>query len=423
MDAHLSVDRLVFSYGNDPVLNDISFQVEHGGFVTIVGPNGSGKSTLLKNLSAVLAPEAGQVFLDGEALYRVPPKELAKKLAVVPQETAVQFPFTVMEAVMMGRMPHQKRFQGETEEDLAVVKRALERTHTWHLRDRPITELSGGERQRVIVARALAQEPKVLLLDEPTAHLDLQHQMELLNLLKEINEESRVTVLAVLHDLNLAAQYSKYVILLHQTRIFAAGAPEEVLTAQNIREVYGMEVVITPNDLTGRFNIIPVAVKGPEDKPEGKLRLHLICGGGTGVFLMEQLVQQGYQVSGGVLNIGDSDWAKAKALGIRMVEEIPFQAIKKETYEKNKRLLEEAQVIIVLPIPFGHGNLGNLYQALEARLAGKTVLLVGDDNITQRDFTGGEATQVYQKLLEHGAQVIAHPSQLLTQLRSLKSFS
>lgn len=423
MDAHLSVNNLVFSYGNDPVLNEISFQVEHGGFVTIVGPNGSGKSTLLKNLSAILAPDSGQIFLDGEAIFRVPPKELARKLAVVPQETAVQFPFTVMEAVLMGRMPHQKRFQGDTEEDLAIVKRALERTHTWHLRDRPITELSGGERQRVIVARALAQEPKVLLLDEPTAHLDLQHQMELLNLLKEINEEGRVTILAVLHDLNLAAQYSKYVILLHRTKIFAAGPPEKVLTAQNIREVYGMEVVITPNDLTGRFNIIPVAVKGPEDKPERELRLHLICGGGTGAFLMEQLIQQGYRVTGGVLNIGDSDWAKAKALGIRIVEEVPFQAIKKETYERNKELLEEAEVIIVLPIPFGHGNVGNLYQALQARRAGKPVLLVGDEDIAQRDFTGGEATRVYEELLKHGAQVIAHPSQLLTQLRSLRTLA
>lgn len=419
METHLSVNNLVFSYGTDPILQEISFQVEQGGFVTIVGPNGSGKSTLLKNLSAVLTPSSGQVFLDGEVLYQVSPKELARKLAVVPQETAVQFPFTVMETVLMGRMPHQKRFQGDTAGDLAIVKQALLKTNTWHLRDRPITELSGGERQRVIVARALAQEPKVLLLDEPTAHLDLQHQMELLNLLKQINEENQVTIMTVLHDLNLAVQFSKYVILLYKTKIFAAGPPEEVLTAQNIREVYGMEVVITPNDLTGRFNIIPVAIKEPDNRPEHQLPLHLICGGGTGTYLMEQLVQQGYQVSCGVLNIGDSDWAKAKSLGIELVEEVPFQAIKEKTYQKNRRLVEVAQVIIVLPIPFGHGNVGNLRQALEAKLAGKTVLLVGDEHISQRDFTGGEATRIYQELLQSGAQVVTHPSQLLSQLRSL----
>lgn len=419
MDSHLSVNKLVFGYGTDPILQEISFQVEQGGFVTIVGPNGSGKSTLLKNLSAVLTPSSGQVFLDGEALFRVSPKELARKLAVVPQETAVQFPFTVMEAVLMGRMPHQKRFQGDTDEDFAIVKQAMLKTNTWHLKDRSITELSGGERQRVIVARALAQEPKILLLDEPTAHLDLQHQMELLNLLKQINEENQVTIMTVLHDLNLAAQFSKYVILLYNTKIFAAGAPEEVLTAQNIREVYGMEVVITPNDLTGRFNIIPVAVKEREDRPDHQLHLHLICGGGTGSFLMEQLVQQGYRVSCGVLNIGDSDWTKAKSLGLELVEEVPFQAIKDKTYQKNRRLVEAAEVIIVLPIPFGYGNVGNLSQALEAKLAGKRVLLVGDDDISRRDFTEGEATKIYQELLKNGAQIVTHPSQLLSQLRSL----
>lgn len=419
MGPHLSVHELAFSYGNDPILKEISFQVEQGGFVVIVGPNGSGKSTLLKNLSAVLTPASGQVFLDGEVLYQVPPKELAKKLAVVPQDTTVQFPFTVMETVLMGRMPHQRRFQGDTPEDLAVVEEALKRTNTWHLRERSITELSGGERQRVIVARALAQEPRVLLLDEPTAHLDLQHQMELLHLLQDINENSKVTILAVLHDLNLAAQFSKYIILLHNSCIYAAGTPEEVLTAQNIREVYGMEVVVTPNQLTGRFNIIPVALREQVEMKEQKLHIHLICGGGTASFLMEQLVQQGYQVSCGVLNIGDSDWAKAKSLGIELVEEIPFAGIKEETYRLNRRLLNKAQVVVVLPIPFGYGNVGNLKQALEAGKLGKRVLLVGDEAIEQRDFTNGEATAVYQELLQSGAVVIEQASQLFPLLRGL----
>ncbi|NLC77255.1 MAG: heme ABC transporter ATP-binding protein [Clostridia bacterium] len=419
MVPHLSVNELAFSYGNNPILKEITFQVEQGGFVVIVGPNGSGKSTLLKNLSAVLTPASGQVFLDGEALYKVTPKELAKKLAVVPQETAVQFPFTVMEAVLMGRMPHQKRFQGDTAEDLAIVKQAMERTNTWHLRERSITEISGGERQRVIVARALAQEPQVLLLDEPTAHLDLQHQMELLHLLQDINENSKVTVLAVLHDLNLAAQFSKYVILLYDSRIYAAGPPEEVLTAQNIREVYGMEVVVTPNELTGRFNIIPVALRDQVSMRKEGLHVHLICGGGTASFLMEQLVQQGYRVSCGVLNIGDSDWTKAKSLGIEVVEEIPFAGIKEETYRLNRQLLDKARVVVVLPIPFGHGNVGNLGQALEACRRGQTVLLVGEEDIRGRDFTGGEAVALYDELLRSGAVVIKQAAQLFPYLKGL----
>lgn len=417
---HLFVEKLDFSYGCETILKEISFQVEEGGFVAIVGPNGSGKSTLLKNLSAALTPMSGQVFLEGASLFQVPPKELAKKMAVVPQETGVQFPFTVMETVLMGRMPHQKRFQGDSEGDLARVKEALERTNTWHLRDRSIMELSGGERQRVIVARALAQEPQILLLDEPTAHLDLQHQMELLHLLKALNEESKVTVLAVLHDLNLAAQFSKYVLLLHNTHIFAAGSPEEVLTAGNIRQVYGMEVVIAPNHLTGKFNIIPVALSKPMASPSKPPAIHLICGGGTGSFLMEQLVQQGYQVSCGVVNIGDTDWSKAQSLGIPMVEEMPFTPISEETYEQNCNLLKKSQIVVVLPIPFGHGNVGNLRQALGAYQMGKEVFLVGEEDLSGRDFTGGKAKEIYDTLLEGGVQVIPQAMELLSLLGDLQ---
>lgn len=415
MNIHLSIEELSFCYGQTKILKELSFQVEKGGFLAIVGPNGSGKSTLLKNLAAVLTPAKGRVFLANEDLYRLDTKTLAKKLAVVPQETVVEFPFIAKEVVMMGRMPHQKRFQEDSKKDLEIVQNAMIKTNTWHLRDRNVMELSGGERQRVIVARALAQEPQVLLLDEPTAHLDLQHQMELLNLLQELNKDNKITILAVFHDLNLAAQFSKYVILLHQGKIFAAGTPEEVLTPTNINAVYGMGVVVAPNELTGRFNIIPVALTEPKQVEEQKLRLHLICGGGTGSFLMEQLVQEGYQISCGVLNIGDSDWSKAKALSLPMVEEIPFAGISDESYAENYKLIMDSYIIIVLCVPFGPGNMGNLKQALEARQLGKKVILVGE--IKGRDFTGGKATELYQELIQAGAQFVSQTKELITLLR------
>ncbi len=415
MSTHISIEDLAFRYGSHQVLKELSFQVERGVFLAIVGPNGSGKSTLLKNLSAVLTPAKGQAFLDGKDLYKIEPKTLAKKLAVVPQDTTVQFPFTVEDVVLMGRMPHQGRFQSDTENDLKVAQQGMEKTNTWHLRDRNITELSGGERQRVIVARALAQEPKILLLDEPTAHLDLQHQMELLNLLQDLKKEQQVTILAVFHDLNLAAQFSEYVILLHQGKIYAAGTPGEVLTPTNLAAVYGMEVVVAPNELTGRFNIIPIALTDKRTAKQSVQKLHLICGGGTGNFLMEQLVQQGYQVSCGVLNIGDSDWSRAKALGLSMVEEIPFAEIQKQSYQENYQLILEAQGVIVLPIPFGPGNVGNLRQALDAHQLGKKVILVGD--IDCRDFTNGEATVLYEELIKGGAEKVSHTSELLSLLR------
>lgn len=420
---HIEVDQLNFKYDTSAILKEISFRVEQGSFVSIVGPNGSGKSTLLKNISALLVPQKGKVYLKSEEIFSIKPRELARKMAVVPQETVIQFPFTVLETVLMGRMPHQKRFQGDTPEDMAIARWAMELTNTWHLRERLIANISGGERQRVIVARALTQEPQVLLLDEPTSHLDLQHQMELLELLQSLNRTARVTVLAVLHDLNLASQFSEYVILLHQTRIFAAGRPEEVLTAHNIRQVYGIEVVITPNELTGRNNIIPVARSTPELHSGNNYRIHLVCGGGTGAMVMEKLVQNGYQVSCGVLNIGDSDWSKAKSLGLPLVEEAPFSVIRPEIYQKNQELIDQADAVVVMPIPFGTGNLGNLEQTREAGRNGKTIILVGDNDLSNRDFTGGKANQVYLEMLHQRAYLINKPKEifpLLNRLRQLK---
>ncbi len=414
----LEVSELDFSYYEVKILNDISFCVEKGGFVAVIGPNGSGKSTLLKNISALLSPQKGRVLLCNQDIFSMKTRDLARNMAVVPQDTVVSFPFTVLETVMMGRMPHQKRFGGETPQDMAIAKWAMEITGTWHLKDRPITEISGGERQRVIVARALTQEPQVLLLDEPTAHLDLQHQLELLELLQGLTRTGKLAVVAVLHDLNLAAQFSEYVIMLYKTKIFAAGRPEEVLTAANIREVFNIEAVVAPNNLTGRFNIIPVARSVPELCRGDGCHVHLICGGGTGTYIMERLVEKGFRVSCGVLNIGDSDWSNARNLGLALVEEAPFAGIREETYQKNWRFIEQADVIVVMPIPFGNGNLGNLRQAGEALAAGKIVILVGGD-IEARDFTGGKATRLYKDMLDNNALTVSDSRGLFSLLAGM----
>lgn len=424
MQSQLKVDKLSFSYekSSREILTDISFGLAPGSFVSIIGPNGSGKSTLLKNISAILPPQRGVVLIDGINAYKIKPKTLAQKMAVVPQDTLVQFPFTVLETVLMGRMPHLRRFQGETDQDMAVVKWAMEVTGTWQLKDRSITDVSGGERQRIIVARALAQEPQILLLDEPTAFLDLQHQLGLLELLQNLTRRGRLTVITVLHDLNLAAQFSQQIIMLHRSRIFAMGTPEQVLTAGNIREVYGIEVMVTPNSLTGRFNIIPVSTSMPDIKPPNPRRVHLICGGGTGAQMMNKLVQQGFLVSCGVLNIGDSDWSQAKSLGLPLVAEAPFTGIGEKTYRENQELLNGADIVVVLAIPFGPGNLGNLQQARAALLEGKTVYLVGGaGDIRRRDFTDGQATGIYEEMIAQGARVVDHPGDVLLDLSGAKN--
>jgi iron complex transport system ATP-binding protein len=239
-------------YGGEDVLRGVTIGIRPGELVAVAGPNGSGKSTLVRVLSRVLAPRQGRVELEGRDLYGMPPRDCARALAVLPQESAIEFEFTCVEVVELGRAPHLGRFQSEREEDRAAVRSAMERTGTWDLRDRSIVELSGGERQRVFLARAFAQEPRALLLDEPTSHLDLAYQVEILRLARKQAAERDVAVLAVMHDLNLAAAFADRMALLFKGRVAAAGAPADVLREDTLREVYGADVSVRPHPDTGR---------------------------------------------------------------------------------------------------------------------------------------------------------------------------
>ncbi|HYG58533.1 MAG TPA: ABC transporter ATP-binding protein, partial [Symbiobacteriaceae bacterium] len=218
--------------------------------------NGCGKSTLVKALSRCLRPMAGRVLLDGKDVVGLRSREIARKVAVVAQETTVEFDFTVEEVVAMGRLPHLARFRGETEQDRQVVREAMAATDTLHLAERLITSLSGGERQRVMVARALAQEPQLLILDEPTAHLDIAHQVELLDLTRRLNRERGLTVIAVLHDLNLAAQYAGRLLMMREGGRYAEGTPAEVVTEANVAAVYGSRVKVSNHPEEGTPHVI-----------------------------------------------------------------------------------------------------------------------------------------------------------------------
>lgn len=239
------VQGVSFRYGALPTLSDVSFAIERGEMVGLIGPNGSGKSTLLRTITRVLEPESGEVQIAGKNLRRYRPSDLARRIAVVAQDDVLNFEFTVRDVVLMGRHPYLRRFEREGPKDLALVNQALQVTRTDHLADRLVTEVSGGERQRVAIARALVQEPEILLLDEPTSHLDINHQVEIFDLLKRQNVDHGLTVLAVLHDLNLAALYCKKLIMLSDGRIAAMGAPWEVISQELIQQVYGADVVIS----------------------------------------------------------------------------------------------------------------------------------------------------------------------------------
>lgn len=246
----LEVKNLKFGYTEDLTLKDISFKIKKGKFISIIGPNGSGKSTLLKNLNRIYTPNKGKVILESVDINRIKTKELAKKIALVPQNTTIDYEFTVEEIVLMGRHPYKKRFQMEDNNDYEIVKEALELTNTFHLKDRIITEISGGERQRVIIAKALAQNPSIILLDEPTSHLDINHQIEILNLLRKLNKEKGTTIVLVIHDINLASRYSDEVIMLNEGKIVGIGSPEDVITKGNIEFAYNLKVAIEKSKYT-----------------------------------------------------------------------------------------------------------------------------------------------------------------------------
>jgi iron complex transport system ATP-binding protein len=257
-EPSIAAQNLRFSYRNDPVIDDVSLALQPGEMLGVLGPNGSGKSTLLRLLSGVLRPASGEVRVHGRPLVQHSPRELGKLIAVVPQDTFVEFPFSVTEVVLMGRSPHLGGFAFEGDRDLAVAHDAMRRTGIFDLAQRSIHELSGGERQRVILARALAQEAPIMLLDEPGAFLDIRHVVEIYDLLQDLRREGR-SILTVLHDLNLAALYCDRVALLKAGRLVRVGSPAEVITYASVTEVYETEVYVDVNDITGAVNVLPLS--------------------------------------------------------------------------------------------------------------------------------------------------------------------
>ena len=260
----LDVRGVEFSYGRGPVLRGIEVEIGAGERVALIGPNGSGKTTLLRLMSGFLRPDRGEVRLGGTLLTQYSRRELARRVAVVPQTLEVPFAFTVEELVLMGRTPYMSPWGGPGPRDVTVVREAMERMGVSFLEDRLYPELSGGERQRVVLALALAQEPQILLLDEPTAHLDINHQVEVLDLVHVLNRESGLTVVAAMHDLNLAALYFQRLLLLEGGRIVADGPPQEVLEAQRIARAFGAEVRIQPHPVRG----VPQVILLPQDGSE-----------------------------------------------------------------------------------------------------------------------------------------------------------
>jgi len=408
----LSVDGVECRYGSVKILGNVNFTFNEGDFVGIVGPNGSGKTTLLKSISRTLKPYTGTILLDKTDVYSIKSMDLAKQMAIVPQESNIGFSFTALDIVLMGRNPHMKRFQMESEADLNIVRKAMNRTNTWHLADRPINELSGGEKQRVVIARALAQEPKVLLLDEPLTHLDMINQLEIMDLVKELCVKEHLIVLAVIHDLNLAARYCSSLLLLKGAKIFAAGPVENVLTSENIKAVFHVDAIVKKSLVTNSLFVIPLTPQ--KLSTPRNCAIHIIGGAGTGTVVMKALVDEGYEVTAGVLNMLDTDYETAELLKIPTVSEAPFSPITEQSQRLLSEMMSKSAIIVVTSVPFGYGNLSNLETALDAVKRGVRTYVIDEVPIESRDFTGGKATALMVELKKAGAIFIKHPSRLPT---------
>jgi iron complex transport system ATP-binding protein len=434
----LSLQGLTFGYGRQPLLYELSLSVNQGEMVGLLGPNGSGKTTLLRLISGVLQAQGGSIVLDGRESRSWGRRGMAQRVAVVPQELPVPFAFTVEQMVRLGRTPYLNLLGNLTIDDLQVVQDAMRAADVTNLAKHIYNELSGGDRQRVIIAMALAQQPMLLLLDEPTSHLDIRYQIGVLELVQRLNRETGLTVIAAMHDLNLAARYFRRLVLF-QRGVVADGGPAEVLEPGLLRRVYGVNVQVGILRGAEYLSVLPPGDEplpdtGQEEKPP---RVHVMAGGGSGEVLMRALTDAHIPFSAGPLNIGDSDHALALRLAREVISEQPYTPISAQALEAARARLTPQTLLIVCPMPIGPGNLALFQEAEAACQCGTRVLLLAPDEvddvgetaseedrliqrsgIAARDYTQGEGARLVRQLLREGALLAISVSEVIDIAKS-----
>ncbi|NEU59247.1 heme ABC transporter ATP-binding protein [Halorussus sp. MSC15.2] len=409
----IEIDDVAVELGGNRILDGVTTTVEDGQFVGLVGPNGAGKTTLLRTINGVVEPDRGEVRVGGDPVASLSSKETSRRVAVVPQDTTLSFDFPVEEVVAMGRHPYRSRFSGGAEpadgpSDRERVTAAMERTEVSAFADRSITAVSGGERQRVLLARALAQDTPALLLDEPTASLDINHQVRTLELVQELVDEDDKTVVAAIHDLNLAAHYCDELRLLSGGRVRASGDPETVLAEDHLEAAFDTRAVVSSHPVTGSTYVTAL----PERPVEREGRVHVVGGGGTVSRLLYVLSAAGYEVSVGALNEGDSDLDTAQSLGLDAVTEEPFAPVGDDARRAVESRVREADVTVLADVEVGAGNLANLRAAREA----DSVVVVEERPFEERNYAGSDAAALYRELCERGR--VVGPDELLTAVEA-----
>ena len=414
MSMLLNVHNLTLQYDSHPILDRLEFGISRGQRVALLGANGAGKTTLLRCISKALKPTAGAILLDDRDIKSLSPRELARTMAMVPQETRADFDFTVEETVLMGRLPYLKRFTPEGDDERSIARRAMAMTGVSHLARRSIATLSGGEKQRVIIARALCQEPQILLLDEPTANLDLGYQHNLLELITGLNREQGITIIAAIHDLNLASRFFDHMLLLAGGRVLAAGTAEEVIAPGPIKTAYGVDAFVYRHPLTG---CLQVSVRDDTGGAKySRSPIHVIGGGEEALPVLEYLRQQGFPLSIGPVTPEDSCHRFAAFYDLPAIEVPPFSPVSDRAHRAHLKLIRKAALTVVPPIPFGVGNLRNLEAVEKALEQGCPVAILAHTPDIMWDFTGGEAGRILERLKSKGAQVLHDRSEITALL-------
>lgn len=397
----IHIENLHAGYDAKDIVKSIRCTFGPGTFTGIIGPNGSGKTTLLRAISRVI-PSRGILEIEGRNIHNYSQAELGMALGFVPQDEDRPFSFTVMQVVLMARYARTSRFSALAPADYDRCHRVLEETGIAHLAGRSIRTLSGGEWQRVLIARALAQDTRVLLLDEPTSHLDLAHQTEVLSLMQDL-AASGATIIGVFHDLNLAAYYCDRLVMIKNGQLVADGPPAQVLTPEKIREVYGAEVVPSRHPATGRLFLMPVKPANGSVPGRRSLNVLVISGGGSGSGLLQFLAGRDYALSAGILATTDTDYLTATALEIPCVPVLPFSPVPAYALEKLKGMISRADRIVLSVHPVGAGNLPVLLALHDTDPTRIIINLPEGTDFVSYDFTKGTAALAYQDLCTAGA--------------------
>ena len=399
----IAVENVDLSFGDVSVLENVSLTIEPGEFVGLVGPNGAGKTTLLRAISGALEPQTGRITIDGRAVHDVSARASSRLVSVVPQDTSLSFSFPVRDVVEMGRYPHRSRFSPPTQADRDAIDRALDRTRTEELADRPIDEISGGQRQRVVLARAIAQETPALLLDEPTGSLDINHQIETLELVRELVESGRA-VCAAIHDLDLAARYCDRLVMLADGGVRRTGPPAEVLSAETLSDVFDSNAAVTENPVTGTGTVtaLPAAeLSGRDDDdcetastaPTIPDRLHVLGSGSAATGVLARLHNAGVRTSLGPVPSGDIAAETARRLEVSRIEAAPFDSLSERDIGAFETAVAESDAMVLADVTVSSGN----QLVLEEIPAGKPLVVVETRPFEDRHFAGDEARRLYNE--------------------------